>query len=467
MRFLRSFLRLMMMTLAGALTARWLAVRIRRILLQPTDDTTPPIESADVQPRLRRVIVSDLHLGAGDRLDDFDVDDDWAAFIESYVLGTGPVELILAGDTFEFLQVRLPDVGDFEWSAAAAVRRLDVILAAHTTVIAALRAFIAQPGNQLTLLIGNHDFELHYAAAKARLRQELGLDESDGRLRFGLTYTGGGMYIEHGMQFDPWNRFVHVEGISIPFEVVRGTQMVKEVINPLEDASIDTAPLIDNVKPISVFFWYMLSLPRLRQPSVRRFVVRGLLMLFRTNALPRLYYWRPTPAPEGERQTSFASGVLWQVSTLFGRIKPAALIRLLARQPQDRRSEAALDEVQREAKRQMRREIREFQDAVAGAVADIAARPEHEDNVLFVCGHTHGAQVVRLNERQVYINTGTWTSIIRDIATRRAETQRFPFLEVEYGEGDRPQGRLLVWRGVGAAPLPWQAAERRANPVNS
>jgi UDP-2,3-diacylglucosamine pyrophosphatase LpxH len=449
-----------MLALAAAITMRWLAVRIRRILLQTTDDTTPPILPAEVQPRMRRVILSDLHLGAGDRLDDFDADAELAAFIGSYVMGAGPTELILAGDTFEFLQVRLPDLGDYEWSGAAAVRRLEVIVRAHATAIAALREFVAQPGNQLTLLIGNHDFELHYAAAKARLRQELGLAEGDPRLRFGLTYTGGGLYIDHGMQFDPWNRFVRVEGISSPFEVVRGTRLVKDVINPLEDDLIDAAPLIDNVKPVSAFFWYMLSLPRLRQPNVRRFVVRGLLKLFRTNALPRLYYWRPTPAPEGARETSFASGVLWQVSTLFGRIKPAALIQMIARQPQDRRSEVALDEVQREAKRQLRREIREFEDAFAGAIAAIANRPEHGENALFICGHTHGAHIVELNERQTYVNTGTWTPIIRDIATRRVEAQRFPFLEVEYGDGDTPRGRLLVWRGVAAAPAPWQAIER-------
>ena len=145
------------------------------------------------------------------------------------------LQLILAGDTFEFLQVRLPGLSDFEWSAAAAVRRLEAVLGAHPEPIAALREFAAKPENQLTLLIGNHDFELHYRAAKQRLRRELGLSEDDGRLRFGLTYAGGGLYVDHGMQFDPWNRFARVEGISEPFEVVRGTRMVKEVINPLED----------------------------------------------------------------------------------------------------------------------------------------------------------------------------------------------------------------------------------------
>lgn len=463
MRFLKGFLRLVLVLFAALITARWAAVWLRRTLLHSTEDTTPPIDHDQVAPRMRRVIVSDLHLGAGDRLDDFDADADLAAFVRSYVMRAEPTELILAGDTFEFLQVRLADLGDYEWSGEAAVRRLAVILGAHPEPIAALREFVARPGCQLTLLIGNHDFELHYRAAKSRLRQELGLAEDDPRLRFGLTYTGGGIYVDHGMQFDPWNRFVRVEGISEPFEVVRGTRMVKEVINPLEDDPTEAAPLIDNVKPVSAFFWYMLSLPRLRQPHVRRFVARALLWLFRTNALPRLYYWRPALDPVASGQSRRASGLLSQVSTLFGRIRPAALIRLLIRQPPSQRSEAAIAEVQREATRQLRREIREFEDAFVRAFARIAASPDQSENYLFVCGHTHGAQVVGLNERQTYVNTGTWTTIVTDIFTNQREAQRFPFLEVSYPDGAAPVGRLLVWQGAGSTPAPWHAADRHAH----
>jgi UDP-2,3-diacylglucosamine pyrophosphatase LpxH len=469
MRFLIRFLRLTATIVAALLAARWALTRFRRILLHPTDDSTAPIRADEVAPRMRRVIVSDIHLGAGDRLDDFDSDDDLAAFIRSYVTREEPTELILAGDTFEFLQVRLPEISDFDWSPDAAVRRLDTILKAHPKPIAALREFVERPGNQLTLLIGNHDFELHYRAAKARLRRELGRPEDDPRLRFGLTYTGGGLYIDHGMQFDPWNRFARVEGISEPFEVVRGTRMVKEVINPLEDDPLEAAPLLDNVKPISAFFWYMLSLPRLRQPHVRRFVVRGLLKLFRTNALPRLYYWKPQALAEKLPSIPLPSGarpaVRHQISTLVGRINPAALIGRLLRQPQKQRTDAALAEVQQEANQQLGREIREFKNAMIREIALIAAGPEQSRNTLFVCGHTHGAQVVPLNEWQTYVNTGTWTTIVLDIATNRRETQRFPFLEVRYPGGDAPLGRLLVWRGEQLDPAPWQEEQPRIEPL--
>jgi UDP-2,3-diacylglucosamine pyrophosphatase LpxH len=453
MRLLKVALRLPLITLMIVYCIRWAAIRLRRILLRSTADSTPPIEPEQVVPQIRRVIISDLHLGGGDRLDDFDADAELSTFIRSYVAGDEPTELIMAGDSFEFLQVRLPDLSDFEWSGEAAAQRLGAILTAHAEPITALRVFLDQPGNQLTVLIGNHDFELHYAKAKARLREALGLAEGDPRLRFGLTYSGGGVYIDHGMQFDPWNRFANVACISEPFEVVRGTRMVKEVINPLEDDQIELATLIDNVKPGSAFFWYMLSLPRLRQPQGRRFAARGLLLLARVNALPRSYgIWTPSAAgpDEGEARARRRNQRI------------VAFARVLARPLLSDLPDNTVAEIEHEAKRQLRREIHEFEDAMVKAIARIAARSEHRDTSLFVCGHTHSAQVVPLNNRQTYVNTGTWTTIVLDIATRRREEQRFPFFEIVYQPSNpTPQGRLLVWQASDAEPQPWRVIQAR------
>jgi UDP-2,3-diacylglucosamine pyrophosphatase LpxH len=501
--------------LAAAVVLRWLAIRLRRVLLLPTEDTTPPITTGQVRPGIRRLILSDLHMGAGDRLDDFDADADLIAFIRAYALREEPVELILAGDTFEFLQVRLPGLGDYEWSGAAAEQRLRAILSAHAQVIAALRDFAAQPDNQLTLLVGNHDFELHYASAKALLREALGLAPDDGRLRFGLSYEGGGIYLEHGNQFDEWNRFVHFEGISEPFEVVRGTRVVKDVINPMEDDPLDVAPMVDNVKPTSAFFWYMLSLPRLRQPAVRRYVVRGLMRLFRTVALPRAYHRAVLEvreellgAPGQTIERELALQAVYELdpelqaaaAANHGGVAPKVQLRRRADRPatesrrkagpaqtpssrpvptsgflrpgftrrlaRDRESSEAAEsrrrermaDIEREAGRQLRREIREFKGALLRGMARIAAGPQRGHNTLFVCGHTHLVEVVELNERQVYVNTGTWTPIVHDIRTNRRQEQRFPFLEVLYPDSDeRPRGRLLVWQGLGAEPRSWVA----------
>ncbi|NOK59102.1 MAG: hypothetical protein GFH27_549349n97 [Chloroflexi bacterium AL-W] len=468
---------------------RWGIIQLRRVLLLPTRHSTVPITPFDVKPGIRRVVISDLHLGGGDRLDDFESDAELAAFFRYYAVMDEPVELILAGDIFEFLQVRVPNIGDYEWSEEASRRRLLIMLSAHPEPVAALREFVGHTDNQLTILIGNHDFELHYAAAKTAFRQACGLSDDDERIRFGITYEGGGVYLEHGNQFDPWNRFVHFEGISEPFEVVRGTRLMKDVINVLEDDSLEFAPLIDNVKPSSVLYWYVLSMSRLRRPEVRRFVIRALLLMFRSVALPLTYRKRPVlevreellGAPGETLQREMALQAVYEAdeelrqaaATNYGGIEPevqlrqrvkvpAALIQTITRRfgRNNEPPEQVLHRIEREAEIQMQREITEFKGAVLRSMARIAAGPRYGHNRLFVCGHTHGAQIVPLNDRQTYINTGTWTKIVRDIVTMQYDSRRFPFLDIHYPGGPaEPEGRLLLWQGGELPPTPWSETE--------
>ncbi|MEI7642798.1 MAG: UDP-2,3-diacylglucosamine diphosphatase [Chloroflexales bacterium] len=444
----------------AAFGLRWAFVRLRRVTLTPTPYATPPICPDAIAPRRRRIIVSDLHLGGGDRLDDFDDDLAFAAFIDTYVCCDDPTELILAGDTLEFLQVRLPDLDDEDWSEATAERRIATIIAAHPLVFAALARFIAGPERQLTVMIGNHDFELHYPAAKARLTAAVGLSLGDPQLRFGVSYHGGGIYLVHGNQFDSWNRFVHFDGISAPFEVVRGTQLVKEVINDLEDDTLQIAPLIDNVKPTSAFFWYLVALPRLRNKASRQFFLRGVTGFLQVVAWPTPHQMPITGrGPGGMLSAPIFRGIWTWVAGL--RRQRVARQRKISRHvstvagdlpPPDQ----MIAQVQSEAARQIRREMRNFNDQYAREMLRIARQPAHRDDRIFVCGHTHQARAVPLGAGQTYFNTGTWTEIIYDVAAMIRQEQRFPFLEITYPEGDAPEGSLLVWLGTDEPPQPWQ-----------
>jgi len=452
---------------------RWIFLQFRRVILVPTCHHTLPIGPNEIAPRQRRIVVSDLHLGGGDRLDDFDDDVAFAEFVDSYVCRDEPTELILAGDTVEFLQVRLPDLDDDDWSEQAAERRIATVIAAHPLVFAALSRFIAGPERQLTVLIGNHDFELHYLAAKARLAAAVGLTLGDPRLRFGVSYHGGGIYLVHGNQFDGWNRFVYFNGISEPFEVVRGTQLVKEVINDLEeDDTLLIAPLIDNVKPTSAFFWYLVALPRLRNKASRQFFLRGVMGFLQVVAWPTPHQMPITGrGPGGLLSTPIFHGFWIWVSTL--RRQRVARQRKLARQVSEVAGDLpppdqVITHVQIEASRQIRREMRSFNNAYAREMLRIARQPEHRNDRVFVCGHTHQALVVPLGADQTYINTGTWTEIIYDVAAMIRQEQRFPFVEITYPEGETPQGCLLVWLGGDESPQPWQAGptlERRRRKI--
>jgi UDP-2,3-diacylglucosamine pyrophosphatase LpxH len=456
----------------GASVARWAFLQLRRVTLTPTPYHTAPIGPEQIAPRQRRIIVSDLHLGGGDRLDDFEDDQSFAAFIDSYVSAGEPTELILAGDTVEFLQVRLGDIDDEDWSEEAAERRLAAVIAAHPLIFAALARFAARPGSLLSVLIGNHDFELHYPAAKARLAAAVGLSLGDPRLRFGVSYHGGGVYMVHGNQFDSWNRFVHFDGISEPFEVVRGTQLVKEVINDLEDDPLQIAPLLDNVKPMSAFFWYLVALPRLRNTASRRFFLRGVTGFLQVVAWPTPHQMPITGrGPGGALSGPLFLGLWAWVASL--RRQRVARQREISRQVSEVAGDLpppdqVIDQVQSEAARQIDREVRAFKDRYAREMLRIARQPAHRADRLFVCGHTHLAQVVPLGTGQTYINTGTWTEIINDVATMLRQEQKFPFLEIRYPDGDTPEGHLLVWIDADEPPQLWQEGpklERRRRKI--
>jgi hypothetical protein len=232
------------------------------------------------------------------------------------------------------------------------------------------------------------------------------------------------------------------------------------VINDLEDDTLQVAPLIDNVKPTSAFFWYLLALPRLRNKASRQFFLRGVTGFLQIVAWPTPHQMPITGrGPGGLLSAPIFLGLwAWVASRRRQRV---ARQRTIARQLSEVAGDLptpdqVIDQVQGEAARQIRREMRNFNDAYARAMLKIARKPEHRDDHIFVCGHTHQALAVTLGARQTYYNTGTWTEIIYDVAAMIRQEQRFPFLEITYPEGDAPVGSLLVWLGADEPPQPWR-----------
>ncbi len=128
-----------------------------------------------------KVVISDLHLGAGyqrqgNLLEDFDRDQDFAAFLAEIVSVSthehSAVELILNGDTFEMLQV--PPVARFapdevyppqtyrSFSEVSSLAKMNHIVAGHRTFFDALGRYISAgpPRRTVTFVKGNHDLDL-------------------------------------------------------------------------------------------------------------------------------------------------------------------------------------------------------------------------------------------------------------------------------------------------------------------
>jgi UDP-2,3-diacylglucosamine pyrophosphatase LpxH len=147
------------------------------------------------------VFVSDSHIGGDPGCDGFESPEELEALFEELAGSKGPIELVLAGDLFDFLQISTTAFGLDR--AAATISRPE-----YVGMFEALRRFNEQEQKRVIYLPGNHDAEMWWNPEIQKTLRERGLVDE-----FALSYLAsieaGGerrtIYCEHGNQFDPAN----------------------------------------------------------------------------------------------------------------------------------------------------------------------------------------------------------------------------------------------------------------------
>ncbi len=167
------------------------------------------------------VFVSDSHIGGDPGCDGFESPEELEALFGELAGYEGPVELVLAGDFFDFLQISsVPEGLD---RAAATISRPE-----YAGLFAALKRFGCREQKRVVYLPGNHDAEMWWnPQIQETLRQRGLVDE------FALSYlasfeVGGGrkiVYCEHGNQLDPANI---VEDYGDPLDTPLGHHVVTD-----------------------------------------------------------------------------------------------------------------------------------------------------------------------------------------------------------------------------------------------
>jgi UDP-2,3-diacylglucosamine pyrophosphatase LpxH len=207
-----------------------------------------------------RYIVSDLHLGAGDYLDEFDQDESFAHLLEAIGKRRGS-ELIINGDFIDFVAVTLEKDSTSPFSRLGctedeSLRKLERVLEAHHSFLGALRLFM-EKGNRLVLVPGNHDIDLFWPGVRDRLVEALGRpDSSHFHFESRGFYKKDGLYVEHGNQYYADSVF---ENFTHPFmrdpktgdlrlERSWGTCFMEYFTNGIMS---ERNPFVNNVRPIS------------------------------------------------------------------------------------------------------------------------------------------------------------------------------------------------------------------------
>ena len=182
------------------------------------------------------LILSDIHLANAEvvhpknplwkrfRLREHFIDEEFKALLgkvrkEVSSMASGPIELVLNGDIFDFDSVMtLPPSGSsiqFGWlerirglspEEAKSRFKMKEILNAHPVWVAALSEFVLA-GNRVVFVIGNHDMELHWPTVQHDLLNWLGLPEDFRKaVRFCEWFyiSNQDTLIEHGNQYDAY-----------------------------------------------------------------------------------------------------------------------------------------------------------------------------------------------------------------------------------------------------------------------
>jgi UDP-2,3-diacylglucosamine pyrophosphatase LpxH len=229
------------------------------------------------------VFLSDSHIGGEEGRDIFESPDDLAALFESLSLDdhAGPVELVLAGDFFDFL--RIAEVPEDQNRASATISKPE-----YGTLFEALRRFASGPNRTVIYLPGNHDAEAWW---NREIRAEL---ERQGLVHeFALSYAasfesepGRLVYCEHGNQFDPTNTFRDYDNA---LDTPLGDHVVTDLLPRLPvgwESEGGNLRDVDRVFPLAIIpQWLAGRLYYVTVTQIGRWLLLPLLILFAAHTL--------------------------------------------------------------------------------------------------------------------------------------------------------------------------------------
>ncbi len=431
-----------------------------------------------------KIIVSDLHLGAGsfdkgNVLEDFIVDEAFAHLLhemeeESETKGTD-LELIINGDMLEFLQVPAMDQfdsrkayspEDYRSSAEEdSAKKIDLVIKGHPMFFGALREFVkpANPQRRVTIVKGNHDVELYWPAVKERIRQAVyatGEERAKLLIFEEVCIDREDIYVEHGNQYaEKVNRVDNLEEPLDPkregqLAIPAGSRFVIEFFNQVEWEKW----WVDSIKPMTALIGYALAIdfPFAVKTLVAFLKVAPILILAASEEALLSEAKQLVQKLEDEAQLQVL-GQRYAEDETFRREFNICVGRLLEATdaPPEVARARTVDEVS--AFNLGKRIIGEVNSALHRA-AEIKASETGAEIVVF--GHTHGPLCERLESGGLYLNTGTWTwwrdfaeAGLGDWKEFYAGPEKFmgehylTYARIDYDEFGRPRGRVLDYSG--------------------
>jgi UDP-2,3-diacylglucosamine pyrophosphatase LpxH len=355
--------------------------------------------------KLLRVVLSDLHLGTGyqsGRLnphEDFFEDDRFAELLAYYDAEAGDdteVELVLNGDIFDLLKVKIDDQWPIEITEEIAVEKLRLCLEGHPKAVLSLRRFVSGGPRRIVYLPGNHDLDMWFPGAQELFKRYVAPGELAERVRFitasDTYYLPEGIQIRHGHQLErihrvDYNRMLRERSdgrriLDLPY----GSLWILEVLNPAKTLRNN----IDRIQPLRLFILGSLFFdPRF---ALRFLFAASVHLLRRRIFTLRAWTERLRSLPRVLREEVFAIGGY-----------DAAATRYLQR-----------------------------------------LRGVHT----LIVGHSHSPRFRVLPDSKVIVNTGTWMKMINLNLQYLGQDSGLTYALIEYPDDGSVKTRLMRWYGT-------------------
>jgi UDP-2,3-diacylglucosamine pyrophosphatase LpxH len=382
-------------------------------------------------------LISDLHIGGDGGLARCEFEGELIEFLAEIAVGPQPAELIIVGDAFGF----------WELTDREGVSKLETIAAMHPALFRQLR----ETGKQvtITLLPGNHDYDLacvpEYATELARYNIHL-----EPVVHITRTIAGHTVWIEHGNQYDDFNRFPDFGnryGLPLGYFITRGV-----VAGAGRSAERTKSQWLNDVQSVypneDIPFWllsnhfYKEMTPVLRWgllPFLLLFTLSG--VVFGVRVLERLA-GRTTSIFDIDLQPilGFSGRIIdlvqWVNSTvIFTLLVLAVPLYFLLR---DARAAVIRYGVGAGERLHLEKDAQ----YVAAAKRIFAEDPSV---ALFVYGHTHIPSLREIQGRYV-INTGTWLKRLEHVPVLvgRLPGVYLPSYQLNYFELSEADGEIRV-----------------------
>lgn len=335
------------------------------------------------------IVISDLHLSAGitvngkrNVLEDFHADQELVDFFSYYSSATyshAHVEIIINGDFLDLLAVPYVNYFDDEyWSEEASLKKLEIILDAHSEVMDSITNFLSKKNKKIVYIIGNHDGEMVFQSLKELFFSRLGTEITD-RISIEnetLLYSPiDSVYIEHGHNYELAHSFDQMNSIETASNGKRyfipswGAYYVTHIINRYKQERDH----VNAVRPI------------------KNFIIHGLIF-----------------------DTFFIIRFLIANAYYF------LMVRLL----DFKRSKLKLKEILKQAST----DLTLFQDYEQLTRSFFMSHPQAK---ILIVGHTHEPTFNEYADGTTFINTGTWTQMLNLDLNIAQSSEKFTFALIE------------------------------------